>query len=58
VQRQVKLVVLFIAAVVALFLGLVLLARRNPVSVVLIAFAVITVFATSFSRLHREGTRP
>jgi len=54
-QRPVKLVVLFIAAVAALFVGLVLLATRNPLSVPLIAFGVIAVFATSFSRLSKEN---
>jgi len=54
-QCPVKLVVLFIAAVAALFVGLVLLATRNPLSVPLIAFGVIAVFATSFSRLSKEN---
>ena len=51
-----RLLLLFVAAVVALLAGLALLAARSPFSVPLIAFAIVAVFVTSFVKRKERNT--
>ena len=57
-KRSRRQMVLFVTAVLALLAGLALLAARSPVSVALIAFAIITVFVMSFTKPRKETKSP